>query len=64
MMRRVASTPLTRGMAISMMTTVGRSCRVRRTASAPSPASRDHLHVGFLVDDELEALPDHRVIIG
>ena len=23
-----------------------------------------HLHVGFLVDDELEALADHRVIIG
>ena len=24
----------------------------------------DHLHIGFLVDDELEALPDHGVVIG
>ena len=63
-MRRVASTPLTCGIAMSMMTSVGLSCQGQANGFRAVAGLPDDLHIGLLVEDEPEALADHRVVIG
>ena len=60
----MASAPFSSGIDRSISTTSGCSSRACCTASRPSPASGDHLHVGLRLDQVLQALGDHAVVVG
>ena len=63
-MARVASAPFSSGIDRSISTTSGCESRACCTASRPSPTSATTSHVGLGLDQVLQALGHHAVVVG
>ena len=61
--RRVASTPSSRGMRMSITITSGAALAACSIASRPSAASDDDLDVGLAVEDHAEARAHQRLVV-
>ena len=64
MTRRVASMPFSSGIATSITTMSGRSSSASSHGFPAVGGLADDLHIGLRVQDHLEALPDHGVVVS